>query len=400
MKPDLLSGPADTAAMRIVHTALRRDYARARTALNQPPYPDDAQRAALCGHLNWMTGFLHRHHESEDDSLYPMVAEANPAAAALIDAMAADHGAVQAALDAVESAVARYAQSADGRTDLIAALDALEEVLLPHLRREEDEMMPVVSASITEQQWRDWDQAENVKPLPLRELAFTGNWVLDGLGPADRVMIEALVPPVPRWIVKNVFGPRYRAAMFRCWRLSRHSRLKVSLAGTATAHASAPPEAVWRVLADVTRVGEWSHECHTVTWADGSTRAEVGARFRGSSRSGFARWTRPCVVTVCDAPNVFAYRTQGRLLGDSTEWYFELRADEGGTAIAQHYRVRRLPVWADRLVWWVTPAHHDRGTALTSDLERLAAAAEREAAAPAGPSDTGGGGAPFASQAS
>jgi hemerythrin-like domain-containing protein len=83
-----------------------------------------------------MAGFLHRHHESEDNSLYPMVAAANPAAAALIDAMAADHGAVQAALDAAESAVAR---SADGRADLIAALDALEEALLPHLRREEDE---------------------------------------------------------------------------------------------------------------------------------------------------------------------------------------------------------------------------------------------------------------------
>ncbi|HEY7277510.1 MAG TPA: SRPBCC family protein, partial [Trebonia sp.] len=299
-------------------------------------------------------------------------------------AMAADHGAVQAALDAVESAVARYARSADRRMDLIAALDALQEVLLPHLRREEDEMMPVVSASITEQQWRDWDQAENVKPLPLRELAFTGNWILDELGPDDRAITEALVPAVPRWIVKNVFGPSYRTAMFRCWRLPRHSRLKISLAGTAAAHASAPPEAVWRVLADVTRVGEWSHECHTATWADGSIRAEVGARFRGSSRSGFARWTRPCVVTVSDAPGVFAYRTQGWLLGDSTEWYFELRADEGGTAIAQHYRVRRLPVWADRLVWWVTPAHHDRGAALASDLERLAATAEREAAVLAG----------------
>jgi hemerythrin-like domain-containing protein len=135
MEPDLLSGPADTSAMRIVHTALRRDYARARSALSQPPYPDDAQRAALCGHLNWMAGFLHRHHESEDNSLYPM---------------AADHDAVQAALGAVERAVARYARSADGRADLIAALDGLEEVLLPHLRREEDEMMPVVSASITE----------------------------------------------------------------------------------------------------------------------------------------------------------------------------------------------------------------------------------------------------------
>ena len=41
-----LSGPADTSTMRIVHTALRRDLARAQTALTEPPYPDRAQRAA------------------------------------------------------------------------------------------------------------------------------------------------------------------------------------------------------------------------------------------------------------------------------------------------------------------------------------------------------------------
>jgi hypothetical protein len=44
----------------------------------------------------------------------------------------------------------------------------------------------------------------------------------------------------------------------------------------------------------------------------------------------------------------------------------------------------RLHVRADRLAWRVTPARHDRGAALTRDLEHLAALAEREAAVPAG----------------
>jgi hypothetical protein len=30
--------------------------------------------------------------------------------------------------------------------------------------------------------------------------------------------------------------------------------------------ADAPVEAVWRVVADVTRTGEWSHECLDVSW--------------------------------------------------------------------------------------------------------------------------------------
>ncbi len=38
----------------------------------------------------------------------------------------------------------------------------------------------------------------------------------------------------------------------------------------------------------------------------------------------------------------------------------------------------RLPVWADRLLWRLTPAHHDRHPALVQDLQRLAGLAERE----------------------
>jgi len=37
--------------------------------------------------------------------------------------------------------------------------------------------------------------------------------------------------------------------------------------------ADAPVEAVWRVVADVTRTGEWSHECLQVSWLGGTRRA-------------------------------------------------------------------------------------------------------------------------------
>jgi hypothetical protein len=373
-----LSGPADTSMMRIVHTALRRDIARAQAVLTEPPYPDQPQRAALGAHLQWMIGFLHRHHESEDTYLYPAVREANPGAGGLLDEMDADHEAIQPAMAAVTRTAARYEREPEGREELLAALGSLADVLLPHLRREEDELMPVVSATITEQQWRDWDQANNVKPLGPRELAFTGNWLLDGLDAGDQAIVAALVPPVPRWVIRRVLVRGYRRAMFGCWRLPEHTRLKASLAGTASVHAGAPAGAVWAVLADVTRVGEWSHECHSATWTDGSTRAAVGARFLGSNRSGLSRWSRSCTISACEAPAELGYCTEGRLLGDATEWLFTLQPDEGGTRIVQRYRVRRLPVWADRLLWRVTPAHHDRHPALFRDLERLAALAERE----------------------
>ena len=48
----------------------------------------------------------------------------------------------------------------------------------------------------------------------------------------------------------------------------------------------APPQAVWSVVSDVTRVGEWSGECRGCTWESPSDKAEVGARFRGKNRRG------------------------------------------------------------------------------------------------------------------
>src|SRR5215472_4850661 len=382
-----LSGPADTRTMRIVHAALRRDLARSQAALTEPPYPDRAQRGALSAHLRWLLGFLHKHHEAEDDYLYPMVRAANPGAVTLLNDMAADHDAIQTAMEAAERAAERYARSADAREELAAELGTLTGVLLPHLRREEDDMMPVVSASITEQQWRDWEQTA-AKP-PRRELPFTANWLMDVLDAGDQALLAAVVRrgagPLGHWIVTNILVRGYRKAMFRCWGLPQHSRLKFAPAGTASVHASAPPEAVWQVLTDVTRVGEWSHECHTATWTDGSTYAAVGARFRGSNRAGPARWSRPCIVYLCNAPSEFGYRTQGgRLMRDSTEWYFALQPEDTGTRIIQRYRIRSLAAWADRLGWLLIPAHHDRRAALERDLQRLAAISDSDAG-PTGP---------------
>ena len=42
---------------------------------------------------------------------------------------------------------------------------------------------------------------------------------------------------------------------------------------------AAPPEAVWDLISDVTRMGDWSPECYRCTWLDGGTGPRAGARF-------------------------------------------------------------------------------------------------------------------------
>jgi hypothetical protein len=85
----------------------------------------------------------------------------------------------------VRQAAGRYAANGSDpdRTSAAAALSALAGPLLPHLRGEEDEVMPLVSASLTDAEWRAWDQQHNVRGKSLSQLAAEGHWLMDGLDP-------------------------------------------------------------------------------------------------------------------------------------------------------------------------------------------------------------------------
>ncbi|MEV0333504.1 hemerythrin domain-containing protein [Nocardia sp. NPDC050717] len=370
------AGPADTRVMGIVHSALRRDLGRAHAVLAEWPYPFDDQRHAVADHLVWMMDFLHHHHDSEDEHLYPIVRARNPAVQPLLDRMDADHRSILPAMAAVTSTATDYRRSADAREALLGALEDLRALLFPHLEREEERMMPIVSETITEAEWREWDDRYNVKPLGPLELSDQGLFILDGLDGADRAAITELVPAIPRWIILHLMIRRYRRQAFRRWRSREFSSLRTTLRGRQEEVTAASPAAVWNVLADVTRVGEWSHECRGARWLDGADGAVVGARFVGSSKSGVMRWRRKCTITVARPGRELAWTTHGGVYGDHTEWRYTLEPTATGTRIVQTYRVLAMPLWFDRLAWLSTPAHHDRRDALHGDLARLARLAE------------------------
>ena len=74
--------------------------------------------------------------------------------------------------------------------------------------------------------------------------------------------------------------------------------------GSVTVTIAAPPEQVWDLVTDVTRIGEFSPETFEGKWTRGSTGPEVGAHFAGHVKRngvGPTYWS-PCKVTVCDPP--------------------------------------------------------------------------------------------------
>lgn len=363
--PENPDAPADTTMMRIVHAALRRDLRRARTALAADPPPDHRQCTAIAEQLRWMMAFLEAHHRSEDLGLYPLVRERDPAAAALLDEMAVDHEAVATATAAVERAAERLGVD-DEPAPAIAAIDQLTAVLLPHLDREEQVTMPVVSRCITVGEWTAIEQEHNLDGKSVAQLGREGHWLIDGASDADRAHVLGLVPPAQRFVLLHGFGRSYRRRARACW----SPRRRVQHSGSTAVVVEAPLDDVWQVVRDPTRVGEWSHECVDGAWVGTATDARPGARFRGRNRQGLVRWGRLCEVISADDHQIVWRTVPTRLYPDSTEWALRLSPVEGGTRIEQTFQVVKGTA-LEPLYAVMTPAHRDRTEALQRDLERI-----------------------------
>jgi hypothetical protein len=118
--------------------------------------------------------------------------------------------------------------------------------------------------------------------------------------------------------------------------------------GAETLVVAAPADRIYDLVSDMTRMGEWSPECHQVEWLPGSTGPVVGARFIGHNRGGpgkLMKWSRQGRVLTADPGREFAFVTEegGR---ESTEWRYRLEPVEGGTRVTESYTVHWIPTWA------------------------------------------------------
>lgn len=152
---------------------------------------------------------------------------------------------------------------------------------------------------------------------------------------------------------------------------------RVGQSCAASVAIDAPVEAVWALISDVTRTGEWSVECCGADWLGGVTGPAVGARFRGRNRRNLARWSRTCELLATEPPRRLAWRTlPTRLLPDSTQWEFDLSSDGRQTTLTERMQVLQIPGLHDRVFAMMLPQHRDRTADLEADLQRIKTAVE------------------------
>jgi hypothetical protein len=287
------------------------------------------------------------------------------------------HDAVASSIVQVEAAVSDLVADAsdDAARRTIVALDELAGVLLPHLEEEETVAMPIVSRLVTAAEWDAIEKEHNLDPKSMSQLGFEGHWIIDGTSDADRATVVGLVPPISRFVLVHGYARRYRRHAAACWGRDEKAARRVQLENCVTVAVGSDVDAVWEVVRDVTRVGEWSHECVDATWLDGAETARPGARFRGRNRAGLFRWGRVCEIVSADSYELVWITVPTALYPDSSEWRISLTEVEAGTMITQQFRVLRAPRVLAVLYALVIPAHRDRTAALVGDLTRLGAVA-------------------------
>lgn len=97
---------------------------------------------------------------------------------------------------------------------------------------------------------------------------------------------------------------------------------------SASVEIAAPPQAVWRVVADVRRTGEWSPECRKVL---APARLRAGSRFVGLNKRGFVAWPTTARVVRCEPPRVLAYR----IVENGATWTYALEPAGEGTRLTE-----------------------------------------------------------------
>jgi uncharacterized protein YndB with AHSA1/START domain len=147
-------------------------------------------------------------------------------------------------------------------------------------------------------------------------------------------------------------------------------------------HIAAEPAAVWRLVGDPIRMGQWSPEALRQEWLDGATGPAVGVRFRGTNRIRWRRWSTVCTLVAWTPEREIGWDVSTHGLAVA-RWTYRLVPDGAGTLLVEEFTDRRGPLMkvVGLTVRGVADvATHNRVTMIVT-LARIAAVAELQAGA-------------------
>lgn len=189
----------DFAMNGMLHRALLRELDRVQA------FAESGDLAAARKHGWFFSQMLHHHHEVEDAFLFPLIRQRSSDAAeiATLDALAAEHEQLHAALDACDGDFQGSGQLPDST---VPDLRDLRLVLAAHGAHEEADGEPILVKYVTDEDMKPFNEANRKAPNSM--LVFP--WIADGGSPADQRVYQVLPGPV-RLFLKPLMKRKYQA---------------------------------------------------------------------------------------------------------------------------------------------------------------------------------------------
>lgn len=144
-----------------------------------------------------------------------------------------------------------------------------------------------------------------------------------------------------------------------------------------TREISAPTDEVYAAISDVTRMGEWSEECHACQWHEGFDGPAVGATFDGHNRNGEHEWTTQGKVVEAEPGRSFAFECSMMDFHYST-WGYRIEPTASGCRVTEwneDLRPESALEFSKQVSGVEDRTERNRQT-MSATLERLAAVVE------------------------
>ena len=153
--------------------------------------------------------------------------------------------------------------------------------------------------------------------------------------------------------------------------------LAATPADEVTLHIEAPADRIYDIVTDIAQMGRLSPECTGGKWLDGASGPAVGARFKGSNKRGFARWSTTNKVVEAEPGQAFSFETQQ----SAARWTYRMQPEGTGTLVTetrQLYKERpKVAVIFTKLLLGGEQGHDEElRKGMQQTLERVKALAE------------------------
>ena len=144
---------------------------------------------------------------------------------------------------------------------------------------------------------------------------------------------------------------------------------------SVTITVNGPPEQVHDLVAEITRMSEWSPECTGCEWL--TEPNQIGSTFRSRNRRGIVRWSTIARLLVVERPSHFAFATLHRET-IATRWTYDLTGTgTDTTTLTETFTSITTPVLiglAER--WIIRDRQAQLESGMTHTLTQIKTAAE------------------------